>query len=141
VPNSFNRAGTSVFIAARGPDFQRRFVDRAPASTADVAKTIAALMELDVESAAGTRSRVLSESLAGDPYRPAPKARKRVIDSVPAAGGSITRVTLQPLGAVKYFDSAVSTNRERLALAVEPRRQWHWPKWRRFTIEISDDDY
>src|SRR5262249_25416529 len=37
IPNSFSRAGTWTFMAARGPDFQERLTDRAPASIADIA--------------------------------------------------------------------------------------------------------
>ena len=45
---SFSRADTWNFMAMQGPDFKSHFVDPAPASNADVGRTIAQLMQLDV---------------------------------------------------------------------------------------------
>ena len=44
---SFSRADTWNFMAMQGPDFKQQFVDPAPASNADVGRTIAHLMQLD----------------------------------------------------------------------------------------------
>jgi len=138
IPNSFSRAGTSIFMAARGPDFQHRYIDRSPAGNADIAQTVAELLELELEPAEGVKGRVLAESLAGERNKPAPKEKRYAVDSQAAEDGSITRVTLQSLGSATYFDAALSSNQERMALA-EPRRRlnWHWP-FKEFTITISD---
>ncbi len=45
---SFSRADTWNFMAMQGPDFKARFVDPAPASNADVGRTIAQVLGLDV---------------------------------------------------------------------------------------------
>lgn len=63
-------------------------------------------------------------------------------DSKAADDGSISRLTVQSLSdAGRYFDTALSSNQERMALA-EPRRhmKWHWP-FKTFTITLSDDKY
>ena len=51
---SFSRADTWNFMAMQGPDFKSHFVDPAPASNADVGRTIAALLQLDF----GARARL-----------------------------------------------------------------------------------
>ena len=68
-----------------------------------------------------------------------PKGKRAIYESPAAGDGSITRVTTQSLGSATYFDTALSANQERMALA-EPRRHlnWHWP-FKEFTITISDD--
>src|SRR5215471_8878095 len=45
---SFSRADTWNFMAMQGPDFKSQFVDPAPASNADLGRTIAHLMQLEV---------------------------------------------------------------------------------------------
>ena len=42
---SFSRADTWNFMAMQGPDFKSHFVDPAPASNADVGRTIAQLLQ------------------------------------------------------------------------------------------------
>jgi len=139
IPNSFSRAGTSIFMAARGPDFKKQLIDRAPASNADIARTIAELLHLEFGPATGPQGRVVAESLAGARARPTPRARKRVIDSQAAEDGSISRMAVQFLGSATYFDTALSSNQDRMALA-EPRRRphWRWP-FKTVTVTISDD--
>src|ERR1700720_4365356 len=44
---SFSRADTWNFMAMQGPDFKSKFVDPAPASNADLGRTIAQIMQLD----------------------------------------------------------------------------------------------
>lgn len=141
IPNSFNRAGTWTFMAARGPAFQTRMIDRSPASNADIARTIAELLDLDADLNTRPKGRVLTESLSGDRYRQTPPARKRPEKSKPSIEGRVTEVRLQSLGSALYFDSAVSSIQENLAQAENPRRAWRWPRFKRFTISIEDDDY
>ena len=140
VPNSFSRAGTWTFMAARGPGFQVRSINRAPASNADVARTVAELLHIEIELASPPEGRVLTESLAGAQNRSVPPARKHVRNSTPSIEGLITQVRLQSLGATTYFDAAVSSLQEHSAQAERPRWNWHWPRFKRFTVEISDDE-
>ena len=76
---SFSRADTWNFMAMQGPDFKSQFVDPAPASNADLGRTIAQLMQLDVSDKGKLVGRVLSEALpngelpAGD--QPSPHLR------------------------------------------------------------------
>src|SRR5262244_1685883 len=60
---SFSRADTWNFMAMQGPDFKTQFVDPAPASNADIGRTIARLMQLDVKDKGKLVGRVLSETL------------------------------------------------------------------------------
>lgn len=139
IPNNFSRAGTSVFMAARGPDFQAKLIDHAPASNADIARTIAELLHLELESTEGPKGRVLAESLAGQRRISMPKARTQVFDSPAAEDGSITRMTVETLGSADaYFATALSANQERMALA-EPHRHTNlkWP-FKTLTISISN---
>src|SRR5262249_53447721 len=60
---SFSRGDTWNFMAMQGPDFKSQFVDPAPASNADIGRTIAHLMHLDVSDKGRLVGRVLSEVL------------------------------------------------------------------------------
>ena len=60
---SFSRADTWNFMAMQGPDFKSHFVDPAPASNADVGRTIAQLMQLDVSDKGKLVGRVLAEAM------------------------------------------------------------------------------
>ena len=60
---SFSRADTWNFMAMQGPDFKSHFVDPAPASNADIGRTIAQLMRLDVSDNGKLVGRVLTEAL------------------------------------------------------------------------------
>src|SRR5262249_50731985 len=62
---SFSRADTWNFMALQGPDFKAQFVDPAPASNADLGRTIAYLMHLDASDKGKLVGRVLSEALPG----------------------------------------------------------------------------
>jgi hypothetical protein len=55
--------------------------------------------------------------------------------------GLTTEARLQTLGAAKYFDTAIRSHVERVAEAYAPRPKWRWPRWKRLTISISDEDY
>jgi len=100
---SFSRADTWNFMAMQGPDFKSNFVDPAPASNADVGRTIAALMQLDVRDTGKLVGRVLSETL---PNGAVPAATGRVVMSDPAPNGLATVINVQMIGATPYFDAA-----------------------------------
>jgi hypothetical protein len=100
---SFSRADTWNFQAMQGPDFKSQFVDPAPASNADIGRTIAQLMHLDVTGTGKLVGRVLSEALPGGA---APEVSSRVLTSDPAPNGLVTVLDMQMVGSTRYFDAA-----------------------------------
>jgi hypothetical protein len=100
---SFSRADTWNFMAMQGPDFKSQFVDPAPASNADIGRTIAQLMHLDVSDKGKLVGRVLSETLPGGVI---PEVSSRVIVSEAAANGLVTVLDMQQVGETRYFDAA-----------------------------------
>jgi hypothetical protein len=100
---SFSRADTWNFMAMQGPDFKSQFVDPAPASNADIGRTIAQLMHLDVNDKGKLTGRVLSEALPGGTL---PEVSSSVVTSEPAANGLVTVLDLQQVGQTRYFDAA-----------------------------------
>jgi len=100
---SFGRADTWNFMAMQGPDFKAQFVDPAPASNADIGRTIAQLMHLDGSDNGKLLGRVLSEALPGGAL---PEVSSRVITSEPAANGLVTVLDMQQVGQTRYFDVA-----------------------------------
>jgi hypothetical protein len=100
---SFSRGDTWNFMAAIGPDFKAGFVDLAPTSNADLGKTIAKLMELDVKDKGKLVGRSIDEALPGGAM---PQVTQSVIGSAPAANGLATFVNVQQVGDTKYFDAA-----------------------------------
>ena len=115
---SFSRADTWNFMAMQGPDFKSQFVDPAPASNADLGRTIAQLMQLDPHDKGSLLGRVLSETLPGGS---APAVSSRVLKSVPAENGLMTVVDMQVAGTTRYFDAAGFPGRTvSLSTAGEP---------------------
>jgi hypothetical protein len=141
----FSRAGTWTFMAARGPDFQTRQISAAPASNADIARTVAELLQLEVQWKDDRPGRLLAESLRGYESRGVPRSRKQVVASSPSIEGLVTQIHLQSVGSRSYFDAADSADspvaqEQRLARLERREPRWHWPKFKKFTIEISPDD-
>jgi Type I phosphodiesterase / nucleotide pyrophosphatase len=100
---SFSRADTWNFMAMQGPDFKAHFVDPAPASNADIGRTVAHLMQLDVSDKGKLVGRVLSETL---PNGMVPDVTGCVVTSDPAADGVVTVLNEQIVGTTRYFDAA-----------------------------------
>jgi hypothetical protein len=100
---SFSRADTWNFMAMQGPDFKSHFVDPAPASNADLGRTIAQLMQLDVKDKGTLIGRVLAEAL---PNGTVPEVTSRVVTSDPAANGLVTVLDMQSVNTTRYFDAA-----------------------------------
>ncbi|MGA9007256.1 MAG: alkaline phosphatase family protein [Xanthobacteraceae bacterium] len=100
---SFSRGDTWNFMAMQGPDFKSKFVDPAPASNADLGRTIAQLMQLDVHDKGVLVGRVLSEAL---PNGTVPPVTSRVVTSESAANGLATVLDMQTVGTTRYFDAA-----------------------------------
>jgi arylsulfatase A-like enzyme len=100
---SFSRAETRNVMAAAGPSFKSAFVDRAPASNADIAMTIARLLDLKLPNKGDLVGRVLTEALPNGAEPAVTRARKT---SEPDAFGHVTEVLFQQVGGVSYFDAA-----------------------------------
>jgi hypothetical protein len=100
---TFSRADTWNFMAMQGPDFKLQFADPAPASNADLGRTIAQLMHLDPHDKGTLLGRVLTETLPGGTV---PSVTSRILKSVPAANGLITVLDMQTVGTTRYFDAA-----------------------------------
>jgi hypothetical protein len=100
---SFSRADTWNFMAMQGPDFKSGFVDPAPAGNADLGRTIAQLMRLDVRDNGKLVGRVLAEAL---PNGTLPQVSSRVVTSEPAENGLVTVIDMQMVGDTHYFDAA-----------------------------------
>jgi hypothetical protein len=100
---SFSRADTWNFQAMQGPDFKSQFVDPAPTSNADIGRTIAQLMQLNVSDKGKLVGRVIAEAL---PNGAVPEITSRVVASEPAPDGLVTVLDMQMVGTTRYFDAA-----------------------------------
>ena len=134
-----NRAVTSNFMAARGPDFQQRVVSRVPASSADVMATVAELMGTWVIESQPRGGRVLTEVLRGHEKDRAPHVKELAITSKMSEEGWVAEVRYQTVGKVKYFDAAGYGG---WTVGIPERdgprewRPWRWD-WPFKTFEIS----
>jgi hypothetical protein len=100
---SFSRADTWNFMAASGPDFRKRFRDDLPASNADIGRTIARILNLNIPSAGLLRGRIVNEALVGG--RPE-RVSAHTVMSAPAANGLRTVLRQQRVGETLYNDVA-----------------------------------
>jgi hypothetical protein len=100
---SFSRAETMNFMAARGPDFRRGFTDPAPASNADIGRTIAKLLVLRITPRGKLLGRVTAEAMPGGTL---PKIEAKRLASAPGAAGLRTLLDYQTVGATRYFNAA-----------------------------------
>ena len=100
---SFGRGDTMNFMAAIGPDFKSGFVDPAPASNADIGKTLAHILGLTIKDKGKLVGRVLSEAAPGGQV---PKYVAKILQSTPAKGGLVTVLDYQLVGDTRYFDAA-----------------------------------
>ncbi len=104
---SLARANTFNNMAAIGPDFKKRFVNRAPVSNADVQPTLAHLMKMNIPSLGALRGRVITEALAGGPA--AARFAPGVIRSRPSRDGYSTVLMYQVADRRIYLDEACFT--------------------------------
>jgi hypothetical protein len=100
---SFSRADTRNIMGAMGPSFRQHFEDTAPASNADLGKTIAQLLGLTVADKGKLVGRVLIEAL---PDGAMPSVQSNAVRSEPDALGHVTVVTTQTANSTRYFDAA-----------------------------------
>jgi hypothetical protein len=100
---SFSRADTRTVMGAAGPGFRTAFQDTAPVSTADIGRTIAALLGLKLKDKGKQIGRVLTEAMPnGTPV----VAKSAVLKSAPDDKGQMTELKYQILGTTRYFDAA-----------------------------------
>ena len=78
-------------------------IDAAPISPADLGRTIAHLMQLDVADKGELIGRVLGETL---PNGTLPDVTTRVVTSDPAPNGLVTVLNMQMVGTTRYFGAA-----------------------------------
>src|SRR5262249_22820184 len=100
---SFSRADTMNFMAAIGPDFKSGFADPAPASNADVGKTVAPILGLDIPNKGTLVGRVRTEALPGGRV---PAHFARSVRAPAAPEGPATQLDFQVVGETRYFDAA-----------------------------------
>ena len=109
IHGSFGRQDTHNFMAAIGPDFKAGFVDPSPVSNADLAVTLAKILDLDLKPRGKAQGRILGEALAADG---APvSATAHTLRSDPAANGFVTILNWQEAAETPYFDAAGAPGR------------------------------
>jgi hypothetical protein len=99
----FSRADTMNFMAAAGPSFKSGFVDPAPVSNADVGKTIAKLLGLNIPFQGMLMGRVIEEALPGSEV---PASVAGLIRSEPGPEGLVTVLAFQRVGMASYYSAA-----------------------------------
>jgi arylsulfatase A-like enzyme len=100
---SFSRSDTRNLMGAAGPGFRTGFRDAAPASTADIGKTIATMLGLKLKDNGKLTGRVLTEAMPnGAPV----VAKAGVLRSAPDDWGRVTELKYQNVGVTRYFDAA-----------------------------------
>ena len=109
---SFSRGDTYNNMAAIGPDFKSSFVDNLPVSNADVATTLANVLNLNIPSVGSLDGRVITESLvsSGINATAVTPVISGVTTSTPAANGYQTVLNYQDLNGTRYFDTATSAS-------------------------------
>jgi len=107
---SFSRADTWNFMAARGPEFKRGYIDPLPTSNADIAVTMAHLLNLELHPKGALSGRVLTESLRNR-SDVLPPIRAERIESEPSPNGLKTVLRTQRVAGHTYYDAAGTPGR------------------------------
>jgi hypothetical protein len=100
---SFSRADTANFMAAIGPDFKAGFADPAPVSNADIGKTMAQILRLQIPDKGKLVGRVITEAMPGGAE---PQFAHETVASDPSSQGLRTVLDIQRVGDGRYFDAA-----------------------------------
>jgi arylsulfatase A-like enzyme len=101
---TFSRADTRNTMGAAGPSFRQKVESTAPASNADLAKTIVRLMGLKAKDNGKLVGRVLTEALPNGGLMPL--VQSNVIRSEPDAHGNVTVLVTKRADQTVYFDAA-----------------------------------
>ena len=100
---SFSRADTMNFMAAIGPSFKSNFVNEAPVSNADIGKTMAYILGLNIPFKGALQGRVAEEALPGGA---SPALANWIERAKPGSNGLATVLVGQRVGTNRYFDAA-----------------------------------
>ncbi len=105
---SLGRDNTYNNMAAYGPDFKRFYVDKAPVSNADIARTFAAILGLKFDDRGDLKGRVLREALkdGDDEGEGLVHHERRRLVSEKDQTGKRTVLYYQRVGQHLYFDEA-----------------------------------
>ncbi|OKH45067.1 alkaline phosphatase family protein [Calothrix sp. HK-06] len=101
---SFSRADTYNMMGAIGPDFKKGFKDFAPVSNADVPRTIAKVLNLQLKPLGRLTGRVINEALVGQLDTVGTKSF--TMESKASENGLKTVLKYQTVGKTRYFDVA-----------------------------------
>lgn len=101
---SFSRADTYNTMAAIGPDFKQDYEDPMPSSNADVAPTLAKILNLKLPARGQLMGRVLMEAFKSGPDNV--QYKSFTLKSLPATNGLTTILKYQTVGKTRYFDTA-----------------------------------
>jgi hypothetical protein len=142
IQSALNRAETWNFIAARGPAFRTRLVDKLPASNADVVMTVAHLLRVELGAARNRNARVLAESFRGYNEKRAPRTSEDAFASKASAKGEVAEARFQAVGRARYFDAGGLGG---WTVGIPPRPEpiewrpwrWDWPRPSTFSIDIK----
>jgi hypothetical protein len=100
---TFSRADTIIIGGAVGPDFRAGFTDPAPTSNADIGRTMAAILGLQIRDTGKLFGRVLSEAM---PNGKMPDWKTSLQVSPPDSDGRTTIVQTQHVGEIRYLTAA-----------------------------------
>ncbi|MHC2105399.1 alkaline phosphatase family protein [Methylobacterium sp. CM6246] len=100
---SFARSDTRNAMGAVGPSFRGGLDSDIPASNADLGKTIAQILNLDISDKGKLVGRVLTEAMVNGAR---PTAQTHTRRSEPDAAGIVTVLNYQTVGETRYFDAA-----------------------------------
>jgi hypothetical protein len=101
---SFSRADTLNHMAAAGPDFKKAYIDVAPVSNADIALTLAHVLNLELPKNGHLTGRVIDEALVGGPENT--PFESGIKNSEENTAGLKTQLRYQQVGETLYFDAA-----------------------------------
>ena len=104
IHGSFSRADTRNTMAVAGPSFRQKFESTAPASNADLGKTIVRLMGLKAQDKGKLVGRVLVEALPNGGTMPL--VQTGVLRSEPDAQGNVTVLMTKRADQAVYFHAA-----------------------------------
>jgi hypothetical protein len=100
---TFSRADTIIVGGAVGPDFRSGFTDPAPTSNADIGRTMAAILGLQIRDTGKLIGRVLSEAM---PNGKMPDWKTSWQVSAADSDGRRTIVQTQHVGDTRYLSAA-----------------------------------
>jgi hypothetical protein len=100
---AFSRADTIIVGGAVGPDFRAGFTDPAPTSNADIGRTMAAILGLQIHDTGKLIGRVLSEAM---PNGKMPDWKTSSQVSAADSDGRRTIVQTQHVGDTRYLSAA-----------------------------------